>query len=66
MHALELAKTVWNAIVMSAGAPNMKSLEEEMHACLSLASRILDNFGLEGDEGGPLEEIRYLRELAVA
>lgn len=66
MHALELSKTAWNAIATNAHilGSDARSLEDAMQSYLAAASRILNNFGPEGDEAGPLEEIRVLQELS--
>ncbi|GJE99629.1 SET domain-containing protein [Phanerochaete sordida] len=64
LHALELAKTAWNATVADArpGA-DMQRLEDAARHYLALAARVLGTYGPEGDAGGPLEELRALREL---
>lgn len=66
MHALELAKTAWNAVVTmehKADLSVVQSFADEARASVLIASRVLNNFGIEGDEGGPLEEIRILQGL---
>ncbi|CAL1713172.1 unnamed protein product [Somion occarium] len=66
MHALELAKTAWNAVV-TAGPDTppsqLQRFEEQAISSLTTARRVLQNYGPEGDEGGPLEEILVLQEL---
>ncbi|KAI0786817.1 SET domain-containing protein [Abortiporus biennis] len=61
MHALELAKTAWNRIVAT------DSSDEELlngtKSYLRIAGQVLRNFGKEGDEGGPLEELDTLTVL---
>lgn len=53
-----MAKTAWNIIVLS------ESTDPELIAKAKqylLASRgVMEVYGIEGDEGGPLEEIRAL------
>lgn len=69
MHALELTKTIWNAIIAGerTGVPPTpvatKRLEDAARHYLKVASQVLDTYGPEGDEGGPLEEIRTMRSL---
>jgi hypothetical protein len=69
MHALELAKTAWNAIIAGEHAePALsrsatKRLEDAAQHYLSIASQVLETYGPEGDAGGPLEELRLLRSL---
>ncbi|KAJ3556198.1 hypothetical protein NM688_g2159 [Phlebia brevispora] len=68
MHALELAKTAWNYVVsqeMSSTSPSseMGDVEACAREYLALSRQVLERFGPEGDEDGPLEEIRVLREL---
>lgn len=66
MHLLEMAKLAWNRIVTSAEAPDTATgtLEEETRVLLSAASRILDVYGPEGDQGcGPLHELGTLKAL---
>ncbi|KAI0670829.1 SET domain-containing protein [Trametes maxima] len=64
MHALELAKTIWN-LICTAGAdlPARETdvLEAQARRFLTVSADILENFGPEGDEGGPLEEIETLK-----
>ncbi|EIW59441.1 SET domain-containing protein [Trametes versicolor FP-101664 SS1] len=65
MHALELSKTIWN-VICSAG-PDMPARESEVleaqtRRFLQIAASVLQNFGPEGDAGGPLEEIHVLRD----
>lgn len=69
MHALELTKTAWNAVVRAeAGGEALpvldaKSAENLARHYLRIAAHVLETFGPEGDEGGPLEEVRVMREL---
>lgn len=62
MHALEMAKTAWNAVVTNDTAPTTKYLARAQWYLL-IACEILETYGPEGDEGGPLEESRLLRNL---
>ncbi|TCD70138.1 hypothetical protein EIP91_004608 [Steccherinum ochraceum] len=66
IHALELAKTAWNAVVTRED-PSLGNrvlppgdIEKDARSYLNVAREILEVFGPEGDEGGPLEEIRVL------
>ncbi|PCH40034.1 hypothetical protein WOLCODRAFT_116534 [Wolfiporia cocos MD-104 SS10] len=63
MHALELAKTVWNAMVSGERFTDSGSLAEDAKLYLGIATHILGIFGPEGDPGGPIEEIRVLQGL---
>ena len=71
MHALELTKTCWNSVIadsdttIASHSPTAatKRAEDSARHYLALARRVLESFGPEGDEGGPLEEIRVMREL---
>ena len=66
MHALELAKTLWN---LTCSEPNALSpgaeeqLRRHARAALTFAAAVLGNFGQEGDEGGPLDEVQVLSKL---
>ncbi|KAH9922858.1 SET domain-containing protein [Epithele typhae] len=66
MHALELAKTLWNLLCAEPGAlAGLGAGSEEQvrrHAgdALAFATGVLSNFGAEGDEGGPLDEVQVL------
>ena len=62
MHALEMAKTAWNAVVTNDTAPTTEYLARAQWYLL-IACEILETYGPEGDEGGPLEESRLLRNL---
>ncbi len=66
MHALELAKTLWNLICTEpdalAGATEQQ-LQAHAKSAVDFAASVLHNFGPEGDEGGPLEEIQTLTGL---
>lgn len=62
MHLLELAKSAWNAVVLqNSAAPS--SAKEDARNFLVLSQKVLSIYGLEGDEGGPLDEIRTLESL---
>ncbi|KAI0354898.1 SET domain-containing protein [Trametes cingulata] len=65
MHALELAKTTWN-LLCTAGpdvsARESDVLEAQTRQFLDIAASVLENFGPEGDDGGPLEEIQLLKD----
>lgn len=63
MHALELAKTAWNATVTDSELMAPSALEEAAKAYLSIAAHVLNIYGGEGDEGGPLAEISVLRRM---
>lgn len=68
MHALEMAKTAWNAIITSESAGSLNeisrtSLLKQARACLGLSRHILDKVGSEGDAGGPLVEMQVLNGL---
>ena len=65
MHALEVAKTAWNAVVTQSdeNSDGLETIEKEARSYLGVARGILENFGPEGDEGGPLEEVQILEEL---
>ncbi|KAI0632340.1 SET domain-containing protein [Trametes polyzona] len=69
MHALELSKTLWN-LICTAGADipprEGELLEEQTKHFLEIAAAVLENFGPEGDDGGPLEEIQTLRSVLSA
>ena len=63
MHALELAKTAWNATVTDSKFLAPSALEEAAKAYLRIAARVMNIYGEEGDEGGPLAEINILRQM---
>ncbi|RDX42519.1 SET domain-containing protein [Lentinus brumalis] len=66
MHALELAKTLWNLICTDPDAltgATEQQLVKHTKSALDFAASVLQNYGPEGDDGGPLEEIRVLTEL---
>ena len=63
MHALELAKTTWNAVITQGEAVPSRNTVKDAQLYLTIARGILENFGPEGDEGGPLEEIEVLQGL---
>ena len=60
MHCLEMAKTMWNAIITTTDQTKKRVLEDHARRYLVLARRVLDVFGPEGDGGGPLQEIAIL------
>jgi len=66
MHLLELAKTGWNARISSAN-PDRDDDDQiskaEVLDFLSSARHVLEIYGAEGDEGGPLDEIETLQRL---
>ena len=71
MHALELTKTAWNAVIAGEQAGSLslreaRRLEDLARHYLFIAAQVLEIYGPEGDEGGPLEEIRILRSLLQA
>lgn len=68
MHLLEMAKTAWNAFITMEGAdlltqPAGLMLLAQVRAYLGLSNQIWAVIGPEGDEGGPLTEIRVLERL---
>lgn len=66
MHALELGKTLWNFICTEPGAlegATEEQLLKHTKSAVNFAASVLRNYGQEGDDGGPLEEIRVLTEL---
>ncbi|KAI0661947.1 SET domain-containing protein [Cubamyces menziesii] len=66
MHALELAKTVWNLLcTATANLSETQSvaMEKQANLFLHIATSILATLGPEGDEGGPLEEIDILSQV---
>ncbi|KAI0823932.1 SET domain-containing protein [Trametes gibbosa] len=66
MHALELSKTLWNLICTAGSdipAREGEILEAQIRRFLGIAASVLESFGPEGDDGGPLEEIQTLREV---
>ena len=65
MHLLELAKTGWNARISSANPDrddNQISKAQVLYF-LSSARHVLEIYGPEGDESGPLDEIETLQRL---
>ncbi|TBU44468.1 SET domain-containing protein [Dichomitus squalens] len=63
MHALELAKTLWNLTCTDASAmagADEEQLKRHAKTALDFAASVLQNFGPEGDNGGPLEEVSVL------
>lgn len=65
MHLLELAKTAWNARILSKEVNDAKNqaLKKQVEVFLALASQVLTIFGKEGDRDGPLQEIAILQNL---
>lgn len=64
MHSLELAKTAWNARISSTNSDGDDRISKAQVECfLSLARDVLEIYGPEGDEGGPLDEIKSLEKL---
>jgi len=69
MHALELAKTAWNASITMDGDSTRRNfvvceMEVTARACAHIASQILRTFGREGDEDdNPLDEVDQLQSL---
>jgi SET and MYND domain-containing protein len=65
MHLLELAKSAWNKTItssdMNKDAEN--AVVEQVRVFLSLSRKILAIFGPEGDEDGPLQEVKTLQTL---
>jgi hypothetical protein len=62
MHLLELAKTGWNARISSANSDHQISKAQVLEL-LSSARHVLEIYGPEGDESGPLDEIKTLQIL---
>ena len=63
MHLLELAKTMWNARISSADGDDDRISKAQVLTFLSLARNVLEIYGPEGDESGPLDEIKTLDRL---
>ena len=67
MHLLELAKTGWNARISSANPDrdddNQIISKAQVLLFLSSARHVLEIYGPEGDESGPLDEIETLQRL---
>jgi hypothetical protein len=61
MHLLELTKTAWNNIATSVDLN--PSQQEQVRFLLAMSRHVMTVFGREGDEGGPLEEIKTLDRL---
>ena len=64
LHLSELAKTRWNASVCS-GVPLLSSEVEAIRAIVAYAREVLTVYGIEGDEEGPLDELRTLENLLL-
>jgi hypothetical protein len=68
MHLLEMAKTAWNSFITMECAdpltqPAGLKLLGQVRAYLRLSNQVWAVIGPEGDEGGPLAEIRALEHL---
>ncbi|KAJ7288313.1 hypothetical protein C8J57DRAFT_1279819 [Mycena rebaudengoi] len=68
LHLLELAKTAWNRLVSEEDAASAdraveRAKREGVRAYLAEANRVLQIFGREGDEDGPLVEVDTLETL---
>ncbi|EPQ54614.1 hypothetical protein GLOTRDRAFT_42690 [Gloeophyllum trabeum ATCC 11539] len=66
MHALELAKTAWNASIQGVPGKSEDARLKEARSYLVLSREVLGVLGPEGDPGGPMEEINTLTELLRA
>lgn len=64
LHLLELAKTTWNKRISTTQSAS-QDLSEKMRIenILSLARRVLDVYGSEGDPDGPSREVDTLQNL---
>lgn len=63
---MELAKTEWNALISSEASQTSTAVTEaeaRVRITLNHARKILALYGREGDEDGPLDEIRNLEAL---
>jgi len=58
-HLLEMAKVAWNEFTKE----NKRDDVETANTYLTIARKILDVYGREGDSGGPLDEANDLLEL---
>ncbi|KIK01870.1 hypothetical protein K443DRAFT_678014 [Laccaria amethystina LaAM-08-1] len=67
MHLLELAKTQWNAgiVLPNPSTEERSKVKEQTRVYLSLARSILQIYGPEGDDVGPLQEIKILESLLI-
>ncbi|KAI0315809.1 SET domain-containing protein [Amylostereum chailletii] len=68
MHALEVAKSAWNAIIAGEKTKRDSSVQvarllETARWYLEVARRILSTLGPEGDEGGPAQDVAFLQKL---
>jgi len=68
MHLLEMAKTAWNAFITMESAdpltqPAGLELLAKVRTYLRLSNQVWAVIGPEGDDGGPLAEIRVLERL---
>ncbi|TFY65665.1 hypothetical protein EVG20_g5424 [Dentipellis fragilis] len=66
LHALEVAKTAWNAFVSQDNNEDetaRRRLLDNLRWYLAVAREIIEVLGPEGDEGGPWEEIGLLNSL---
>ena len=64
MHALEVAKVAWNGfITIEQESEKSRDYLNAADWYLRSAARVLETFGHEGDEGGPLKEVEVLENL---
>ena len=59
---MELAKTRWNA---SMGSGILPLQTEVIQVIVAHAREVLTVYGIEGDEGGPLDELRSLGNMLL-
>lgn len=61
-----MAKTTWNALIISEGSQGTLAVAEaetQVRITLNHARQILEVYGREGDEDGPLDEVRKMEAL---
>jgi len=63
MHLFEMAKTAWNALVINENECAEEPLRNKAQCFLASGRDILEIFGHEGDDGGPLKEMETLQNL---
>ena len=68
MHALEVTKTAWNAVVTHeqterADTAKISEYEDLARHYLDIATGVIECIGPEGDDGGPLDEVQVMRSL---
>ncbi|KAF5382433.1 hypothetical protein D9615_002852 [Tricholomella constricta] len=65
MHILELAKTAWNMSIISGEKDTVtaRAMIEQVQVFLDLGRNTLVVYGPEGDEDGPLQEVKTLQSL---